>query len=85
MASANTEASILAPLYRPLTLQLEDWLDRLVSLAIIAKRQLASLLASEVAIPFLAQESQKERHKRKQVLRKPLSTRFDSCDWIYQL
>ena len=35
MASANTEASILAPflppLYRPITLQLEDWLDRLDS------------------------------------------------------
>ncbi|GJX69720.1 hypothetical protein Tco_0305447 [Tanacetum coccineum] len=28
MASANTEA---APLYRPITLQLEDWLDRLDS------------------------------------------------------
>jgi hypothetical protein len=40
----------------------------LVSLARIAKRQLASLLASEA---FLAQESQKERHKRKLVLRKP--------------
>lgn len=63
MASANTEASILAPLYRPLTLKLEDWLDRLLSLAIIANR-LASLLASEVAIPFLAQESQKVKESK---------------------
>lgn len=63
MASANTEASILAPLYRPLTLQLEDWLDRLLSLAIIANR-LASLLASEVAIPFLAKESKKVKESK---------------------